>query len=178
MKIKDSPRLRIAPITQDDAALLFELDQDPQVMKYINGGRASTLEDIHAISLPRLASYQNVEKGWGQWKVFIKDKGTFIGWILTRPMDFFSDTPKWDTLEIGWRFKREAWGKGYATEAALCVIEAIKEQKLATALCAVADPDNQGSIKIMQKLGMRYVKTYTHKDPMGDTHAVYYEKDL
>ncbi|MGS0727134.1 GNAT family N-acetyltransferase, partial [Shewanella sp. 0m-11] len=72
-------RLIISPMSLDDVDLLFELDQDPLVMKYINGGRIVTREEIENVFIPRFAKFSNLDKGWGLWKVFAKpttDKGS------------------------------------------------------------------------------------------------------
>jgi len=174
MYIADSSRLSFALMTRQDAELLFELDQDPEVMKYINGGKKSTMQDIQDVFIPRLESYHNPEQGWGLWKVMLTSEQRFIGWILVRPMHFFSDHPQWHDLEVGWRFKRDSWGKGYASEAAKAVCDVLAEQAEVEKISAVAVEDNLASIGIMQKLGMQYVKTDIHKDPLGDITAVYY----
>ena len=65
--------------------------------------------------------------------------GQEIGWILVRPMDFFSSKPIWHDIELGWRFLRSTWGKGYATEAAIHIQQALainpENQALALSLC-------------------------------------------
>lgn len=178
MKVQSSDRLSYELMGEQDAALLFKLDQDPEVMRYINGGKMTTMEEIIDTYIPRLLSYTNHDEGWGMWKVTLKENNDFLGWILIRPMEFFTDKPELDNLEIGWRFMRNSWGKGYATEAALSVKQAIIERGKATRLSAVADEDNVGSINIMRKLGMQYIKTDIHEDPLGDIDAVYYELKL
>ncbi len=174
LKVNDSERLSFALMGAGDADLLYELDQDVEVMRHINGGKITTMQDVHEVFLPRMAAYRNVEKGWGLWKVSTTSDGAFIGWVLVRPMGFFSAQPEWDNLELGWRFKRTAWGVGYATEAAQHIMSAIVAQQKVTTFSAIATPDNQGSINIMKKLGMTYQKTALNKDPLGDMQVVYY----
>ncbi|WP_325050523.1 GNAT family N-acetyltransferase [Pseudoalteromonas sp. T1lg75] len=175
IKIPDSERLSYRQMTLDDGDLLFELDQDPAVMRYINGGKPSTREDIDNIALPRLSKYLNPEKGWGLWQVTEKTEQRFLGWILVRPYQFFSEQPQWHNLELGWRFKQISWGKGYAIEAAAAVVQALREQSEVSHFCAIAEQDNLGSVAIMKKLGMEYVRNYVHHDPLGDWDVVYYE---
>jgi RimJ/RimL family protein N-acetyltransferase len=159
MDIENSARLSYRLLTANDAQLLFELDQDPAVMKYINGGKVHSIEYIKDIYLPRLNKFTNPTQGWGLWGVFMTESKQFIGWILVRPMDFFGDVPQWEELEIGWRFKQETWGKGIGTEAAKQVMDAVVELGVAKCICAIAMEDNIGSIGIMKKLGMKYIKT-------------------
>ena len=178
MKVNDSVRLSYSLMTANDAELLYQLDQDPAVMRYINGGKTSSMAYITKIYLPRLKSFTNNDAGWGLWKVTIKANQKFIGWILIRPMEFFSQTPEFHNLEIGWRFMQCAWGKGYATEAASTIAEQVKKQKNIKKLSAIAMADNVGSIAIMKKIGLSYVKSYLHKDPIGDMPVVYYQQQL
>ena len=178
MKVNDSERLTFALMDESDAQLLFDLDQDEEVMKYINGGKKSTMDDIQNVMIPRLYKYRNEDKGWGLWKVHVKESQEFIGWVLVRPMDFFNDNPQWFNLELGWRFMRSSWGKGYGTEAANAIKDALIEHAGIEKLCAIAEPENTASIGIMKKLGMSYIKTYLHKDPLGDLEAVYYELSI
>lgn len=175
-----SSRLTYSFITETDLEDLYELDQDPAVMKYLNGGRATSMEEKKTIFLPRMAKFSNVEKGWGLWKVTTRDTNEFIGWILVRPMHFFNEekSTEWHNLELGWRFKQASWGKGYATEAAQALVNEIKKQPDYTHISAIALKENAASVNIMKKLGMAFIEEYLHKDPLGDIPAVYYEKKI
>ncbi|OUS25974.1 GNAT family N-acetyltransferase [Thalassotalea sp. 42_200_T64] len=175
MTVANSARLSFALMDESDAQLLFDLDQDSEVMRFINGGKPSTWQDIEQRFLPRLRAYRNAEKGWGLWKVTINETKQYIGWVLVRPMDFFSDTPRWDDIELGWRFKQEAWGKGFASEAAQQIQQALARQTGAKFYSAVADIDNLGSINIMKKIGMKYIKTEQEQTPAGEVDAVFYQ---
>ncbi|SFD49172.1 GNAT family N-acetyltransferase [Pseudoalteromonas denitrificans] len=178
MHINNSERLQFELMTEKDVHLFFELDQNPEVMRFINNGKMTSMEDVINIYIPRMKSYVNEQKGWGQWKVTITNTQEFIGWVLVRPVDFFSDDPEFDNLELGWRFKQSAWGKGYATEAAKSIMDAVSNNNDINKISAIALEGNLGSINIMTKLGMKYIKTYIHKDPLGDVEAVYFEKVL
>lgn len=176
MEISNSERLSYALMGPEDADLLFQLDQDEAVMKYINGGKKTTMQEIRDLYLPRLAKYTRPDMGWGMWKVTITDTAEFIGWVLVRPMDFFSDQPQWNNWELGWRFMQKSWGCGYATEAAKQVMKALADVASLNKFSAIAIPDNQASINIMKKLGMHYIKTGAHHDPLGNLEkVVYYE---
>jgi len=174
MHIKKSSRLSYQLMDKNDAHLLFELDQDPNVMHYINGGKPTTQKEIEEIYIPRMLSYTNSNKGWGIWKANLKENDEFIGWILVRPMEFFSDKPQLENLELGWRFMHKSWGKGYATEAASAIMNALISNKSATELSAIAVSENLASIAIMKKLGMEFIKKDMHKDPLGDMLVEYY----
>ncbi len=178
MNIPFSKRLSYTLMTEQDADLLFQLDQDSEVMKYINGGKPTSREQIENVFLPRMKSYTNQAEGWGLWKVTVTQTTEFLGWILVRPMDYFSDQPQYQNLELGWRFNRQSWGKGYATEAAIALKQAIMLKGDVSEISAMAMPDNHASVKIMTNLGMHYVKTYILTDPLGDMEVVYYQLDI
>jgi len=178
MYIDNSARLSYQLIDEKDSEFLFRLDQDPEVMRYINGGKMTSRADISAISIPRLNKYKNVAKGWGLWKVTVLTTEQDIGWILVRPMDFFSEQPRWHDIELGWRFFQVTWGKGYASEAAIHIQQALAKSPENKIFSAVAMPDNKGSIAVMKKMGMEFVKFYTHADSQfGDTSAALYRME-
>lgn len=175
MKIINSKRLSYSLMTRNDADVMFQINQDPEVMRYINGGKTTSKEDIQNIFVPRMERYRNEEKGWGLWKVSTLDDLEFIGFILIRPMGFFTDSPEYKNIELGWRFIRKYWGFGYATEAAEHIKQAINKVDDIKQFTAFAMKDNSASIKIMEKLGMKYIKTDIHKDPLGDEEVVFYQ---
>lgn len=175
VKVNNSQRLSFKLMDKKDANLLYELDQDPDVMRYINGGKISSMEEVLNVYIPRMESYTNIDKGWGLWKVRELESDSFIGWVLVRPMKFFDDNVELDNLELGWRFKQSSWGKGYATESASAIKEALITEGSITTLSALAFAENLASIKIMKKLGMKYLKTDIQKDPLGDIKVEFYE---
>ena len=177
MKIKNSARLSYKLMDDQDIDCLFELDQNPEVMRFINGGKPSTYDDIVNIMLPRMNSYRNPQKGWGLWKVETVDEKEFIGWILVRPMDFFNEKKDDKDIELGWRFLQSSWGKGYATEAAKAVMNELINLGIYDKMSALVLKGNTASINIMKKLGMKYIKSDLHKDPLGDLEADYYSID-
>lgn len=179
MGIQHSERLSYRLMDENDGELLFELDQDPAVMQYITHGKTTSREEIKNTFIPRMLSYRNPQKGWGLWQVNVQNDDSFIGWILVRPMHFFSDNRDDQDIELGWRFKQAAWGKGYATEAARHIADAIVGHDVSIrSISAIAMEENQGSINIMHKLGMSFVKKDLHKDPLGDMDVVYYRRML
>lgn len=173
--VAQSERLNFRLMTENDTQALWEIDQDPEVMHFINGGKPNSMETINNIFLPRMKSYRNESKGWGIWQVCDKITNEYLGWVLVRPMGFFSDEPTFDNLELGWRFFKSAWGKGYATEAAIAIKDAVVSQPNILYVSALAVEDNIGSINVMKKMGMTFIKKYAHKDPIGDFSAVHYQ---
>lgn len=164
MNISNTPRLQFDFIDESDADFLFSLDQNPHVMRYINGGKPNSKHLIQHVFLPRLSIYRNKTKGFGLWKVTVNETQQSIGWVLARPIDFFNDTSSHTDIELGWRFIESSWGKGYATEAALHILQVLKNVPDYKFFSASALARNSASINVMKKLGMQCVKNYLHSD--------------
>ena len=179
LQVPATERLHFALLSEQDAQLFFEVDQDAEVMRYINGGKLTSMQTIVEVMLPRMAQYRDAERGFGIWQVRRTVDNAYLGWVLIRPMGFNSATPSNDDVEIGWRFKREYWGQGVASEAAKAVADAVlANNPNVQYLSAIAMPENAGSIGVMYKLGMQFIKRFMHRDALGDVDAVLYQKKL
>lgn len=178
MQITDSARLTYRLMGPDDAEALWELDQDPEVMHFINGGKPNNMDTIKEVFIPRMKAYTDEAKGWGIWQASDKVTQEYLGWVLVRPMSFFTDEPKLNDLELGWRFFQKSWGKGYATEAAIAIKNSIATQHNIDYVSALAVENNHGSIAVMKKMGMHFIRKYAHKDPIGDFAAVHYQMSV
>ncbi|MCL1143118.1 GNAT family N-acetyltransferase [Shewanella gaetbuli] len=185
-QVIETSRLTLSMLTLNDQSLLFELDQDVAVTKYINGGKKTTMEQIENVFMPRFKQYYNPQKGHGLWKVSAKDmaglssslENDYLGWILIRPMYFFNQNRLLNNLEIGWRFKHCTWGQGIATEAAQAIVDLMATQDEVEFITAIADEENIASLKVMEKLGMTFLKKEIFHDPLGDFESVFYQKEL
>lgn len=173
--VRPSARLSYSLLSDKDEALLFEIDQDEEVMRYLNGGKRTSMQTIRDVMLPRMALYRDPVQGFGIWQVRRHSDNSYLGWVLIRPMGFNTAAPSADDVEIGWRFKRAHWGQGYATEAAKAVADAVlAANSRVRYLSATAMVDNAGSIGVMRKLGMQFIKRYLHQDALGEVDAVLY----
>lgn len=140
-------RLRMTPLAESDLPHLVAMNGDPEVMRFITG-RASTPQEV-ADELPGLLGDA---RGMGLWSGY--DGATFVGvWFLT--VD--PDDP--EAGELGWRLPRSAWGRGLAVEGACAVVahgfETLRLQRLWAETMAV----NTRSRRVMERLGMRHVRT-------------------
>jgi RimJ/RimL family protein N-acetyltransferase len=111
-------RLVLRRFTSDDVDRLVELDSDPDVMLYITGGRTTPREEVVADVLPAFLSYYSRLAGYGFWAVETRESGEFLGWFHLRPGEH--DAP--GEPELGYRLRRAAWGKGYATEGSRALV--------------------------------------------------------
>jgi RimJ/RimL family protein N-acetyltransferase len=104
--------------TEADVDLLVELDSDPDVMRFITGGRTTPTEEVENEVLPAFLGYYERFEGYGFWAAIERESGAFIGWFHFRPArGAASNEP-----ELGYRLRSSAWGKGYATEGSRALI--------------------------------------------------------
>jgi RimJ/RimL family protein N-acetyltransferase len=98
--------------------------------------------------------------GFGKWAVEIPGVAPFAGSVgLAVPPFEASFTP---CIEVGWRLAREHWGQGYATEAARAALEFGFAQMGLKEIVAFTVPANTRSIRVMEKLGMRFEGEFDH----------------
>src|SRR5947209_2713450 len=114
----ETERLVLRRFTPEDVDAVVELDSDPEVMRYITGGAPTPREEIEQEYLPSWLGYYARFAGLGFWAAQEKATGEFIGWFHFRPPDGHAP----DDVELGYRLRRAAWGKGYATEGARALI--------------------------------------------------------
>src|SRR6202021_779161 len=114
----ETGRLVLRRFTAADADNLVDLDADPDVMRFITGGIPPSREEIQNEVLPAfLASYQRYE-GYGFWACIEKATGEFLGWFHFRPRPDAAP----GEVELGYRLRKSAWGRGYATEGSRALI--------------------------------------------------------
>src|SRR5215210_358480 len=152
----ETERLILRRLTDDDVDNLVELDSDPEVMQFISGGRPTPREEIERDFLPAFLGYYERYAGYGFWAAIEKSNGQFVGWFHFRPAD--PDRP--DDVELGYRLRRWAWGKGYATEGSQALIEKGFAELGVQRVFATTMVVNVASRRVMEKSGLRLVRTF------------------
>ena len=147
--IFETPRLILRRFTEADAGLLLYLNSDPEVLKYLHEpvlkDEADSLEKIKNIILPQY------ERNLGRWATHLKENNEFIGWCGLK------FRPEINEIDLGYRLVKTAWGKGYATEAARqTLIYGLETLSLET-ITGRAHIENIASIKVLEKIGMRFI---------------------
>ena len=155
----ETSRLILRQLTEADFDNLVELDSDPEVMRFINGGVATSLEAIAEKFLPEILSYYDLYENLGFWAVIEKTSQEFIGWVILRPESRFKiaqllGVVEPDAIEIGYRLRRASWGQGYATEAAQSLVNKSRKHWPDHKIVAWALPENRASVNVMEKLGL------------------------
>src|SRR6478752_7642047 len=106
----ETDRLTLRRFTGADEDDLVELDGDPEVMRFLNGGRPTPREEIRDRVLPAFLGYYERSEGFGFWAAVERSTGRFLGWFHFRPR---RDEPREGEVELGYRLRRAAWGRGY-----------------------------------------------------------------
>jgi len=130
-----------------DAPLLFDLDSDPEVMRFITKGRPTPLEKIQNVIIPKFLNYYHQSPPQGFWAAHLSENGDFIGWFHLRP----STLPVPET-ELGYRLKRNIWGHGLATEGACALLEKAFCEWGYEKVCAHTMADNLASRRVKVRI--------------------------
>jgi [ribosomal protein S5]-alanine N-acetyltransferase len=163
MLIAETDRLILRHFHVADTEPMMSVFGDSEVMRFGSGTKSR--EEVEAWLKKCLEDYF-AKWGFGLWAVVEKESEQVIGYCgLTR----FPDIDGQQEIEVGYRLARAYWGRGYASEAAL----AVRDYAFATLnlqrLIAIVDPENAASIRVAEKIGLRYekdvmLKGYTHPD--------------
>ena len=152
-------RLALRRFTAADEDAVLALHSDPAVMAYLTGGRPATRRAVRERTLPEFLAYP--DDVLGVWAV---SAGGFVGWVGLRP------TPGGDP-ELGYRFHRAAWGRGYATQAARALVDRAFAETGTTRVWATTMAVNTPSRRVLERVGLRHVRTYHEHfdDPIPGT---------
>jgi RimJ/RimL family protein N-acetyltransferase len=152
---KQTARLVLREFTPGDVDLLADLDSDPEVMKYLTNGVASTRESLASQVSHVIAEYPRYP-GFGMWSAFERDSGEFVGWFALQPHSAGSALEP----ELGYRLQRRVWGRGYATEGAVWLRDYAFGALGATRIWADTMAVNTRSRAVMERIGLRHIATY------------------
>ena len=166
----ETERLVLRQFTPDDVDNLVELDSDPEVMHFITGGRATPRDEIANDFLPWFLHYYEHGDRYGFWAAIEKATGTFLGWFHFRP----ADGRPTDEPELGYRLRRSAWGRGYATEGSRALIRKGFTELGVRRVVAETMAVHTVSRRVMEKAGLTLVRTFHQDWPdriPGDEHG-------
>ncbi|MBK9320109.1 MAG: GNAT family N-acetyltransferase [Bacteroidetes bacterium] len=159
----ETTRCRMREMQPEDGSVFYELNLDPDVLKYTGDEPFKSVEEATTF----LKNYDVYRKyGMGRWVVERKEDGVILGWC---GLKFLVDEQE---VDIGYRFFRKYWGKGYASETACASIDyGFNTLKLARIIgrSAVA---NLASVRVLEKCGLKFEK---FSDALGEEtvqHAI------
>ena len=151
----ETDRLLLRRFTEVDEDALFDLDSDPEVMRFLSGGAPTPRDVIRNDILPRFLRYDERFPGYGVWAAVEKATGEFSGWFSFQPSGEASDE-----VRLGYRLSRAAWGKGYATEGSKALIRKGFSELDVRRVVATTYEDNVASRRVMEKVGMTLSRTF------------------
>lgn len=152
--ILETPRLALRQFTEDDVDNLFDLNSDPEVMRYLTGGRPTPREEIRAQIVPfHLAVYDRFDR-LGTWAAESAATGEFLGWFHFRAGPGTDIT----NVDLGYRLRRSAWNQGYATEGSRALISMGFTDLGVERVFGHTMTGNTASRRVMEKCGLTLVR--------------------
>jgi len=156
-------RLHLRPLLADDLDDLLSLDNDPEVMRFLNGGAPVSRQTMAAELLPDMLSEADAHPGLGFWAVETRQDGGFAGWVSLR-----AGVPPGAPASLGFRLHRAVWGSGLATEGARVLIDHAFITLGLRELQATTYVDNVASQRVLKKLGFIETRRFRYvKEPAG-----------
>jgi ribosomal-protein-alanine N-acetyltransferase len=163
----ETERLLLRELLAEDALSMFTMDSDPEVHRYLGNKPLMSLRQSQEQITFIQRQYR--ENGIGRWAVIDKQTGDFVGWsglkliteLLNQRTNFY---------ELGYRFLRPYWGRGYATEAAQASVHYAFNTLGLTAIYSMADVQHQASHHVLLKLGFVCIGQF---DFQGEAHNWY-----
>lgn len=156
-----TPRMVLSPASPSDCPDFIALEKDPEVMRFLNGG----VPVDRALIGPDADFLMPDGTETALWTARDREHGRFLGWFCLWPEDD-------GTAELGYRLARSAWGRGLATEGGAELLRFGFGSAGYHAVTAATTLDNVGSRKVMEKLGLRLVRSHPHR-PSGGTEVWY-----
>ena len=151
MKPLETERLILRHLSTDDAEFMLELLNDPSYIHNIGDRKVRTLAGTKVfITKGPIASYTN--NGFGLLLVVLKETGESIGICGLIKREGLDD------VDIGYAYLPKFWSKGYAVESALAVKQFARDVIRLKRIVAIADPENLGSIRVLEKISMKFEK--------------------
>ena len=159
----ETERLLLRAFTSDDIDLILELDSDPEVMRWINGGTPTSREFAERQIIPLFTSYDG---DFGFWAAHLRSDGEFVGWFCLRRNEG-------EEAALGYRLLRRFWRLGLATEGSLALIELAFTKLGVRRVMAGTYEHNTASRRVMEKVAMRHVRSWrpTEEDMAAPTET-------
>lgn len=147
----ESKRLFLRELNPEDAKFFYDLNSDHEVLKYTGDKPFKNLQEARTF----LESYNPYSKyGYGRWAVIRKADSAILGWCGLKYHEGIEE------VDLGFRFFRKFWNKGYATEAAeSCMVHAFEILQI-NQLIGRVEAGNKASIHVLEKLGFEQIKVF------------------
>jgi len=159
----ETERLILRELEYTDDKDLFEMDSDPEVHLYIENNPVKSIDEITKVI--EMLKIQYKENGIARWAVVDKLTNECVGWsglkYFNQPLNNHNNF-----YELGYRFKKKYWGKGFATESSRAILDFGFKNLNVEQIFAITDPKNKSSKKVLTKLGFDFKETFDYEgDP-------------
>ena len=146
----ETERLILAQLTLQDAPFILQLVNEPSFIQNIGDRGVRSLADAEKYINGPVTSY--ARNGFGLWRVELKETGEAIGMCGLIKREALED------VDVGYAFLPRFWGQGYASEAVQGALTFAKSSAQLSRVVAIVDPNNQGSIRVLEKAGFHFEK--------------------
>lgn len=165
--VLETDRLRLRELSLDDAPGIFELDSDPEVVRYLGRAPLASVEEARQrIAERMLADY--ARHGFGRWAMQLKGAspaeltesepgGAFVG---VAGLKWLSEL---NEVDIGYGLLPRYWGRGLATEAARAAIDYGFRTFGLSRVIGLVDPPHAASIRVLEKCGLVYEQVVEYR---------------
>jgi len=161
--ITTSSRLFLREFFIDDAVNFFNLNNDPEVIKYTGDPPFNSVSEAE-IFIQNYSTYKDY--GFGRWAVCLKENQEFLGFCGLKYH------PEEKITEVGFRFFKNQWNKGYATESTLaCLTFGFSELKLKE-IHAQVHIKNYASQRVIEKCGLQFVKEFLYNNELTNLYSI------
>ena len=135
------------------------MDSQPEVHIYLKNQPIKTIDETKVNIDILLLKYETL--GISRLAVIEKESGKMIGWTGFKYIEEKEAiNNRFDFLDFGYRYRKETWGKGYATEAAKACIDFYRENMTELKLNAITHVDHAASRNVLEKVGFRVTETF------------------
>lgn len=146
--VLETRRLRLRELHAGDAGFIYELLNDPDFLRHIGDRGVHSHEDaLRYIADGPRTSYAS--RGWGLWAVERRDDGVLVGMCGLVSRDSLPGP------DLGYAYLPAFRGQGYAFEAAAATLDFAFTRAGLDRVLAIVTPANAGSVRVLEKLGMR-----------------------
>ena len=159
--VLETERMLLRCFTEADAGALAALYGDPRVMRFI-ALQPPSLAEVESKILPEyLREYGDLADGLGSFAAIEKETRQVAGRFSLKPADSYGLV---GGTELGYRLYPAFWGRGLATEGARALIASAFERLHLDRVVATTMADNAGSWRVLEKCGLRRVRTFRYPD--------------
>lgn len=159
----ETERLYLREFTVEDAKHFYLLNLDAAVIKYTGDASFKSIDEAK-VFLQNYTHYQKYE--YGRWAAIRKKDAVFLGWCGLKY------TEQKEEVDIGFRFFKKYWNKGYATEASKACIQYGLEKLEINEIVGRAMKNNIASTKVLEKIGLSYCKMFDFDGNKGVIYKI------